>query len=193
MSEDHIEQGEIKQRLDDINAISIAIDTYEDIFSDFDPRDILERDLSQDFLNELMHRHRQNRSGKYDVVLVAPRSIENKETEKKIVSRLNKYFHQKYLRYIKTITEIRVRGTIYIVLGSITLMTLTFLSYNKILNALKLELIGIMFLPLGWFGVWEGFSKILDIPFKLDMDTKAYKGLSKASYKFDYLGDGKKQ
>ena len=46
MPEPEIKPSSVKQRLDDINSISIAIDTYDDIFSDFDPRDDLERDLS---------------------------------------------------------------------------------------------------------------------------------------------------
>ena len=186
-------EAAIKQRLDDINAISIAIDTYDDIFSDFDPRDILDRDLSEDFINELGHRHRQSPKGKYDVVLVAPKAIEDPAAEKKIISRLNRYFHQKYLRYKKTIDDLRVRGGIYVVFGMMLLAALTFLAYYQKLDKLTLELVGIIFMPLGWFGIWEGFSKMIDIPFKLNNDTQVYKRLSKASYKFEHIGEGKKQ
>ncbi len=177
----------IKQRLDDINAISIAIDTYDDIFSDFDPRDILDRDLSEDLINELRHRHRQNPKGKYDIVLVAPKSIEDQNVEKKIVSRLNKYFHQKYLRYQKSIDEIRIRGIVYVAVGMVLLTSLSLLAYNLKLDRLTLDLVGIIFMPLGWFGIWEGFSKIIDIPFKLNDDTQAYKRLAKAAYKFEHI------
>jgi len=186
------QQSAVKQRLDDINAISIAIDTYDDIFSDFDPREILDRDLSEDFINELGHRHRQNPKGKYDVLLVAPKAIEDPAAEKKIISRLNRYFHQKYLRYKKTIDELRIRGGIYVVFGMLLLSSLTLLGYYGKLNKLTLELTGIIFMPLGWFGIWEGFSKMIEIPFKLNNDTQTYKRLSKASYKFEYLGEEKK-
>jgi len=182
----------IKQRLDDINAISIAIDTYDDIFSDFDPRDILDRDLSEDFINELNHRHRQTPKGKYDVVLVAPKAIEDQAVEKKIVSRLNKYFHQKYLRYKKSIDEIRIRGGLYVVSGMAVLSVLTLLGYYRKLDTLTLELVALLFMPLGWFGIWEGFSKMVDLPFRLSNDTQVYKRLSKASYKFEYIGEVKK-
>jgi hypothetical protein len=185
-------ESAIKQRLDDINAISIAIDTYDDIFSDFDPRDILDRDLSEDFINELRHRHRQNPKGKYDVVLVAPKAIEDQGVEKKIVSRLNRYFHQKYSRYKKSINDLRIRGGVYVVFGMALLSILTLLAYYRKLESLKLELVGIIFMPLGWFGIWEGFSKMIELPFKLENDTQVYKRLSKASYKFEYIGEGKK-
>lgn len=183
----------VKQRLDNINAISIAIDTYDDIFSDFDPRDISQRDLSEDFIIELMRRHRQTPQGKYDVLLVAPKIIEDQNAEKKIVSRLNKYFHQKYLRYLKSIREIRLKGLLYIAAGMAILVALALLlNYFHNPNSIAFTIIGIMFTPLGWFGIWDGFSKIVDIPFKLANDTEAYKRLSKASYKFEYIVEEKK-
>jgi hypothetical protein len=192
MPEEQQKQDPVKQRLDDINAISIAIDTYDDIFSDFDPRDISQRDLSEDFLNEIMHRHRQNPKGKYDVVLVAPISIQDQIAEKKIISRLNRYFHQKHAQYNMTINEIRIRGSIYVALGMFLLIMLSILTYNKLLDRLSLELTAIIFTPLGWFGIWEGFSKIVDIPFNLASSTQAYLRLAKASYKFEYIGEQKK-
>jgi hypothetical protein len=178
----------VKHQLDDINAISIAIDTYDDIFSDFDPRDIAQRDLSEDFIIELMRRHKQGEKGKYEVVLVAPKAIEDRNAEKKIVSRLNKYFHQKSVRYHKAIREIRFTGLAYITIGMAILIGLVlFPIYYRAPNQIALDIIGIIFTPLGWFGVWEGFSKIVEIPFKLSRDTATYKGLSKASYKFEYI------
>lgn len=183
----------VKQKLDNINAISIAIDTYDDIFSDFDPRDISQRDLSEDFIIELMRRYRQTRLGRYDVVLVAPKVIEDQNAEKKIVSRLNKYFHQKYLRYMKSIREIRAKGMLYIAFGMAVLIALALiLNYSKNPNEITLAIIGIIFTPLGWFGMWEGFSKIVEIPFKLASDTEAYKQFSKAYYKFEYIAEEKK-
>jgi len=182
----------LKQRLNDINAISIAIDTYEDIFSDFDPRDLPQRNLSEDFIIELMTRHRLDPKGKYNVVIVAPEHIKEPATEKNIVSRLNKYFNMKYVQYSKTIKEIRVKGLVYVVGGMAVLIALTLLAYARKLDKLTLELVGIIFMPLGWFGIWEGFSKIIDIPFKLSLDTQVYKKLSKAAYTFEYISEPKK-
>lgn len=186
-------ESSVKQTLDNINAIAIAIDTYDDIFSDFDPRDISRRDLSEDFIIELMGRHRQTPLGKYDIVLVAPKVIEDQSVEKKIVSRLNKYFHQKHARHTKAIHEIRAKGVLYIAAGMAILIALAlFLNYYQNPDSMTFTIIGIMFTPLGWFGIWEGFSKIVDIPFKLANDTEAYKRFSKASYKFEYIVEEKK-
>jgi hypothetical protein len=191
MPESATKPSSVKQRLADINSISIAIDTYDDIFSDFDPRDVVDRDLSEDFIKELARRHRQGVKGKYDVVIVAPKAIENQAIEKKITARLNKYFHQKYLRYKKSIDELRKRGAIYIAVGMLLLAALTLVAYFGRMERLTIELMGIIFMPLGWFGIWEGFSKIVDIPFRLGSDTMVYKGLSKAVYKFEYIVEQK--
>ena len=71
------------------------------------------------------------------------------------------------------------------------LITLALLTYYKKLDTLMLEIIGIVFMPLGWFGIWEGFSKIVDLPFKLESDTQVYRKLSRAAYKFEYIGEAK--
>ena len=126
------------------------------------------------------------------MVLVAPKSIEDPAAEKKIISRLNRYFHQKYKRYARSISELRIRGSVYIALGMALLIAISMLTYYKKLDTLMLEILGIVFMPLGWFGIWEGFSKIIDLPFRLESNTQAYKKLSRAAYKFEYIGDAKK-
>lgn len=187
MAEEITKQDPIKQRLDDINAISIAIDTYDDIFSDFDPREIDHRELSEDFIIELLRRHRTDPRGKYDVVLVAPKIISDQNTEKKITSRLTHFFHAKFTQDIKIINQIRLRGLIFIVIGMALLMSLVFVTYYRALDRLMIELAGIVFMPLGWFGVWEGFGQIVDRPLKLQREAEVFKKLSKAVYKFEYI------
>ena len=46
-----------EQRIKDIKEISIAIDTWDDMFSDFDPRPFNMRALSEDVMAELKKRH----------------------------------------------------------------------------------------------------------------------------------------
>jgi hypothetical protein len=187
MAEEIIKQDHIKQRLNDINAISIAIDTYDDIFSDFDPREIDQRELSEDFIIELLRRHRTDPRGKYDVVLVAPKAISDPNTEKKTISRLTHFFHIKFTQDIKIINQIRLRGLIFVMIGMLILMALVFATYYRVIDKLMIELAGIVFMPLGWFGVWEGFSQIVDKPLKFQREAEVFKKLSKAEYKFEYI------
>ena len=101
----------------DIKEISIAIDNWDDIFSDFDPRPLGERVLSEDFLAELKKRYRESRSGKFFIAICAPQSLKDEKAEKTVIQRLKRDFKQKYLQSQKEISSLRLRGTIFILLG----------------------------------------------------------------------------
>ena len=184
-----MEKTQIKQRLADINSISIALDTYDDIFSDFDPRDISERDLSEDLIVELQRRHRENPRGKYQVIFHAPVSLADKSIEKKAIQRIKRNFNLKYLQQIKFVNRLRLRGSIFLLSGTASLAILTLITYSQRLDPLFVDLLGIVLMPLGWFGIWEGFSKIIDAPLPLQREADVFKKFSRASYKFEYLGE----
>jgi len=80
---------EAAQRLKDIQQISIAIDTWDDIFSDFDPRPLGERAVSEDFINELKKRYLETRKGSFLIIIHAPISLKDEKSEKMIIQRLN--------------------------------------------------------------------------------------------------------
>jgi hypothetical protein len=184
-----MEKEKIKQRLADINTISIALDNYDDIFSDFDPRAISERDLSEDLIVELQRRHRENPRGKYEVVFHAPVSVVDKGVEKKVIQRIKRNFSLKFLQQIKLVNRLRLRGSIFLLSGTTSLAILTLITYSQRLDPLLVDLLGIVLMPLGWFGIWEGFSKIIDAPLPLQREAEVFKKFSKASYKFEYLGE----
>ena len=59
----------------DVREIAIIIDTWDDIFSDFDPRPFSERMVSSDFIDELRRRHTETRSGNFLITLCAPAAL----------------------------------------------------------------------------------------------------------------------
>ena len=85
--EDHI------QHIRDIKEISVAIDRWDDIFSDFDPSPMERRTLSEDFIFELKKRHRETKYGKFIITIYAPPSLENAETEQVVIKRLKQHFN----------------------------------------------------------------------------------------------------
>jgi len=42
-------------------------------------------------------------------------------------------------------------------------------------------------MPLGWFGFWEGLSKLIDTSPAFIREEKFFEKLSKASYRFKYI------
>lgn len=81
----------------------------------------------------------------------------------------------------------RVRGLVFVLCGISFLTFLTLAAYYKWFNDLILNIISIVVMPLGWFGIWEGFSKIVDPASATLQEEKFYDKLSKAQYRFTYI------
>ncbi|MCQ9207514.1 MAG: hypothetical protein NG740_06525 [Omnitrophica bacterium] len=180
-----------QQRIKDIKEISIAIDTWDDIFSDFDPRPLSVRALSEDFIAELKKRYRETRKGAFLVSIYAPISLKNAESEKAVIQRLKKHFKHKFMQRQKDLSRIRKRGIVFVIMGICALGFLTVSTYFQLFKEITIEILGIIFMPLGWFGIWEGFSKIIDTSPILIQDKILFNKLSKASYQFKYIEEDK--
>ncbi len=169
--------------------ISIIIDNWDDIFSDFDPRPLGDRLLSEDFVSELKKRYREARRDTFSVTICAPIALRDDNAEKMVIQRLKRDFKYQYLQRRKDLRSIRTKGAIFVLFGVTNLAALTIITYFKLLNELHIALLGIVLMPLGWFGIWEGFSKLVDTAPKHFQEEKFYEKFSEASYKFEYLED----
>ena len=105
------------QRIQDIKEVSLAIDDWDDIFSDFDPRPLSDRTLSEDFIAELKKRYRETRTGTFQINMFAPQALKNEKSEKMVTQRLKKYFKHRLLSRQKERGRIRMRGIIFVSLG----------------------------------------------------------------------------
>ena len=82
-----------KKKLLRISELSIWLDEYDDIFSDFDSRPIDERSLSDDFLAEVRKMVREKPSGAISLKLLIPADKRKKELETVAIKNLHTYFH----------------------------------------------------------------------------------------------------
>jgi len=176
-----------EQRVQDLREIGVVIDTWDDIFSDFDPRPLSERTVSGDFVDELKKRYKETPAGHFIITIYAPVSLKNEESERITINRLRKHFRYKFLHKKKVITIIRIRGLIFVIVGICSLSFLTLATYFKFLSELKLQISGIVLMPFGWFGIWEGLSKLIDTSPVVIRDAKLFERLSKATYHFSYI------
>ncbi len=171
----------------DIREISIVIDDWDDIFSDFDPRPLGDRAFSEDFIYELKKRYRETKTGRMLILICAPMALKDEKSEKIVIQRLKREFKREALQRRKEIFKIRVRGIIFVIFGVCSLGTLTFITYYGGLGKITMEFLGIVLMPMGWFGIWEGLSKIVDTSPKFIQDEIFFEKISKADYKFKYL------
>lgn len=179
---------DIDEHIRDIQEISIAIDSWDDVFSDFDPSPLERRILSEDFLAELKKRYRETQRGSYVITIYAPAALRDDVSERIVIKRLKQYFKLRHLSVLKEINDARRKGFFFVIFGVIFLVSLTLVTYYKLISPLTIELLAIVLMPLGWFGIWEGFSRIID-PSVLDrQEADVFGKLSKAAVKFKYAG-----
>ena len=186
MSEKPEKTIDIEEHIKDIQDITIAIDSWDDVFSDFDPSPIDQRILSEDFLSELKKRYRETQRGNFIITIYAPPTLKDDLTEKLVTKRLKQYFKFQHLAVTKEVRTAIRKGFIFVFAGVIALSLQTFVTYFQLLERLAIELTGIILTPLGWFGIWEGFSRIIEPAPLLKQEQEIFAKLSKASIKFKY-------
>jgi len=176
-----------EQRINDLREIAIVIDTWDDIFSDFDPRPLNERTLSGDFVDELKKRYLETPRGNMQIVIYAPDTLKDEKSEAMVTRRLKTHFKYMALEAKREMVQIRLRGVIFFCIGFAALAFLTLSAYLKLFSQLAYDIIEIPLSPLGWFGIWEGFSKLVETTPKQAQKEDLYDKLSKARYDFRYV------
>lgn len=170
--------------------VMIALDNYEDIFSDFDTRPFSERGLSDDFLKELAQRTLETPRGELEVLMVLPKTLRKEKDESTIKSRLRKHFNHELKRIGEKRDAKRRHGYTYFALGGVLLLLEAYLieqaeSISKLLFAFSQAFI----LPAGWFLAYTGLEKILQ-PYGEDAaDYEFYRKLQGAGYRFTSYED----
>ena len=178
---------EVLQRIKDLKEITVAIDNWDDVFSDFDPRPLSERTVSSDFVEELKKRYREAQQDNLAITINAPVALKDSVAERMVVKRLKRHFRYIYLLKKKGLIRRRIRGVIFVMIGIASLTFLTLATYYQFLSKLAIELCGIVLMPLGWFGFWEGLSKLVDTSPAFIQEETFFERMSKAIYKFKYI------
>lgn len=143
--------------------ISLVLSSYNDLFSDFDPRHYSERGISDDFLSEIKRAVRE-KEGVSELRLLLGVHKRNSRDEMIIKKRLKDHFRKHFKIEEQAIKKIKREGMMWFFIGSLILVVSTGLyeykastsSYFKFL----LDFLFIISQPAGWFTFWEGLGKI---------------------------------
>jgi hypothetical protein len=138
--------------------IAIALDSYDDLFSDFDIRGYGERALSRDFLDEL--RVRLRRSGikaGHNLVFLMPAQDRRADEEVLILSRLGDFFTERRAYCLREDRRAFLTSLLYIVVGLALSVGANFVvdrySFLPLFNDFVL-------IP-SWFFVWSGLALLV--------------------------------
>ncbi len=181
-------QGELspedKKRLHDISQISLWLDDYKDIFSDFDPRPYFERTLSDDFLLESKKAIRDKASGEIRMTLLIPEDRRNLRDEELIKKRLRGYFRTRFDFIKKQKTGVMKQGFLFVTVGIILMFVATFLLFTYMGKNFLVNFLVVVLEPGGWFLFWEGLHLIIFESKKLVPDLEFNRKMSSCEVLF---------
>lgn len=139
--------------------VSIWLDDYDNIFSDFDPRSFSQRELSDDFLNETRKVLHSEKYRLIQLIILVPVGKRNKSDEHVIKNRLHKHFLHTFGHLEVERKSYVWKGVLYTIVGFFLMLlasaTSAFESAHYVMSVLRVFLE-----PSGWFTVWYGMDKI---------------------------------
>jgi hypothetical protein len=170
--------------------ISLILNNYDDIFSDFDPRPYSERLLSDDFLYECKKAVR-DKDSEFELRFLVPRVKRNIYHEVKIKKRLKDYFQKHAVEKTEDVKKVGRSGFMMAIIGLILMIgSATMIFTNFLQGTFAFAVLLVILEPSGWFFFWEGMAKILLIheeDAKKKVEAKFYKQMMGAKVTFfDY-------
>jgi len=172
-----------KQKLLRMSEVSLILDTYDDIFSDFDPRPYSTRALSDDFLLEVKKATKDKPSGTVELKFMMPHHSRNLVSENLIKRRLKEHFKRHYILAIDDVKKIRNKGISMTLAGVVMLMLSAYLRSLSYINLFTHFFI-FLFEPAGWFTAWTGLDQIFYGVREMEPDLKFYEKMSQAEINF---------
>ncbi len=157
--------------------VSIILDSYEDIFSDFDPRAYEERAISDDFLIECKKAALVKKEI-FELRISVPKAKRSLNDETRIKRRFRIYFMKHYNEKKKEIRRIKIEGMMWFLLGTLIMM------FETLLFKFEQKLFFVMAQPAGWFFFWEGLAKVFIVSKEKKPDFEFYKNLLGAKIVF---------
>lgn len=181
---EYMAEQTIQKKQEEINlvpvfkSIQIALDDYNDIFSDFDMSSYSTRIISDDFLKEMEKRYTENKKGEFEIRFTIFQKIRDAKIEAVIKKRLKEYFQIKLKDMEKDIAERKKSGLLRIVLGLGIAVLLFVFEANETMP------VATLFSVLAWYLLWSGYEYLFEVPGKLEKERLFYSKFSKAKYHF---------
>lgn len=172
-----------KQELLAKSEISLILDTYDDIFSDFDPRPYEKRALSDDFLQEAKRASREIKPGVLELRFLMPAAERKPHLEAEIIKRLHAHFKKHAHRLKEETKKITQKGVLIVALGLIMLMISAFILSKQ--SGFFFKLIFVVLEPAGWFAAWYGLEAIFYGTKEKSADLRFYQNMSRAEISFN--------
>jgi hypothetical protein len=183
VSSSHNQEKNHEARSNDHAEISIWLDSYDDMFSDFDPRPYSKRTVSDDFIIQTRKVARDRYGNKITLQLLLPESKRSKEKEEIITRRLQEYFQWSY-NQLQTDKQKNLRRGYLLTFAGTALLIIA--GYLSLINPQSyiLHLLMTLFEPAGWFMLWMGLELLFYLPGKTQKELAFHTNMMKARIEF---------
>jgi len=175
---------EEKEKLHDLVKIGLRIDTYDDIFSDFDPRPYSKRRLSDDFLYELKKAVKFKPSGEVELKILVPKGKRNFTNEKAIKERITEFFDVTFSHTKKEIDKIFKDGLKFVSIGIFLMFIASYLLLEHPQQNFIVNFFIFLLEPASWFSFWEGLRQIVFETKDKKKELEFYSKMSNAEIEF---------
>jgi len=163
--------------------VGLRLESYTEIFSDFDPRPYSQRALSQDFLDELRRATSEIEEESFKLNLLMPAAQRNIPEELIIKKRLNEHFRKHTAMQDKEHRKIIKTGVIMILFGVLLMAGATLVLHYSQGNWLY-SFLRVLLEPAGWFMIWEGMYLAIFVNRERKPEFEFYKKGNKAEIRF---------
>jgi hypothetical protein len=163
--------------------LNLWLDSYDDIYSDFDSRHFLKRRISEDFLQELRTEMKYKEHHASDMVLLLPQEQRNEATEKIIVNSLADFFNSRF-QFFRDKCRVKLNnGILLFVTGVIIMLLNSWVSYQSP-ESFPVVFLKILLEPAGWFLIWAAFDFLFYDFTELKKEKDFYKELCEMHVRF---------
>src|SRR3989344_4078486 len=164
--------------------ISVLLDNYDDIFSDFDPRPFVYRALSDDLLFEAKKavKSADGKKESFDLSFMIPKNQRNFEHELLIKRRLREHFRKHALLLGEEIHRIKYKGIFMAIAGIVMIMIASFLFSLE--DIWIIHLLIVILEPAGWFTAWTGLDEIYYKGREIKPDLEFYSKMTRCEISF---------
>jgi hypothetical protein len=163
--------------------ISIWLDSYDDMFSDFDPRPYSKRTVSDDFILQLRNVARGRVGKKMMLALLMPELKKDSVVEEYVSQRLHAYFQLNAEQLGRERKASNRKGFLLTLAGLTVMLSAGYVSFLNSESFLARALL-ILFEPAGWFMLWMGLDLLVYDARKMKKELDFYKRLSSAQIRF---------
>ena len=150
---------EEKEKLLEMSEISILVNDYNYIFSDFDPRPYSHRSISDDFIIAAKKASIGKEGETLELKFLVPKSNRNEESESMIRKRLHEHFKKHHAMLDKEVSDIKRKGVTMAAVGFALMLIAAFL-YTIEDSHILFRLIVVIVEPAGWFITWFGLDEL---------------------------------